>query len=97
MLSLMLFTASAFTHTTVRAQEEQQRDREVVIVMDCSQSMENVDSQYLAFDFVKGLAASLPENCEIGFVTFNNEVCASLPIGSGFTEIEHGVRGLSAK
>ncbi|MDE5698995.1 MAG: VWA domain-containing protein [Lachnospiraceae bacterium] len=94
MLLLMLLTASAFTHTTVRAQEEKQRDREVVIVMDCSKSMENVDSQYLAFDFVKGLAASLPENCEIGLVTFNNEVCASLPIGSGFTEIEHTLDGL---
>ncbi len=94
MLSLILLTASAFTHRIVRAQEEKQREREVVIVMDCSKSMENVDSQYLAFDFVKGLAASLPENCEIGLVTFNNEVCASLPIGSEYTEIEHTLDGL---
>lgn len=94
MLSFMLLTAAAFTHRTVQAQEEGPRDREVVIVMDCSKSMENVDRQYLAFDFVKGLAASLPENCEIGLVTFNNEVCASLPIGSSCTEIEHTLDGL---
>ena len=59
-LIIDLVTASVPVQATVRAQEEKQQEREVVIVMDCSRSMEDVDSQYLAFDFVKGLAASIP-------------------------------------
>lgn len=93
-LIIVLLISFVSVRTTVRAQEELQRDREIVIVMDCSKSMEDVDSQYLAFDFVKGLAASLPQNCRMGFVAYNNEVCASLPLGSGCTEIEDTLGGL---
>ena len=93
-LIIDLVTASVPVQATVRAQEEKQQEREVVIVMDCSRSMEDVDSQYLAFDFVKGLAASLPMNCEMGFVAYNNEVCASLPVGSSYAEVEKALGGL---
>ncbi len=93
-LIIVLLIGFVSVRTTVRAQEELQRDREIVIVMDCSKSMEDVDSQYLVFDFVKGLAAALPQNCRMGFVAYNNEVCASLPLGSGCTEIEDTLGGL---
>lgn len=93
-LIMVLLISFVSVRTTVRAQEELQRDREIVIVMDCSKSMEDVDSQYLVFDFVKGLAAALPQNCRMGFVAYNNEVCASLPLGSGCTEIEDTLGGL---
>ena len=93
-LIIDLVTASVPVQATVRAQEEKQQEREVVIVMDCSRSMEDVDSQYLAFDFVKGRAASLPMNCEMGFVAYNNEVCASLPVGSSYAEVEKALGGL---
>lgn len=93
-LIIDLVTVSVPVQATVRAQEEKQQEREVVIVMDCSRSMEDVDSQYLAFDFVKGLAASLPMNCEMGFVAYNNEVCASLPVGSSYAEVEKALGGL---
>lgn len=93
-LIIDLVTASVPAQATVRAQEEKQQEREVVIVMDCSKSMEDVDSQYLVFDFVKGLAASLPMNCEMGFVAYNNEVCASLPVGSSYAEVEKALGGL---
>ena len=83
-----------FLHTTSSAQEQTQQDREVVVLLDCSKSMKDVDSQYLAFDFVKGLAASLPRNCRMGFAAYNNGVCASLPIGSSSTDIENVLSGL---
>ena len=80
----MLLLISAQARIAVCAQEEQKQSREVIVVMDCSKSMEDVDSQYLVYDFVRGLAASLPMNCEMGFVAYNNEVCAALPVGSSY-------------
>ncbi|MDE7477124.1 MAG: VWA domain-containing protein, partial [Lachnospiraceae bacterium] len=79
------------------AQGEVQHDKEVVIVIDCSKSMEDVDSQYLAFDFIKGLAASLPMNCEIGLIAYNNEICVSLPIGSSTAEFDKELSTLQYK
>lgn len=93
-LIIDLVTASVPVQATVRAQEEKQQEREVIVVMDCSKSMEDVDSQYLVYDFVRGLAASLPMNCEMGFVAYNNEVCASLPVGSSYAEVEKALGGL---
>ena len=61
----MLLLIYAQARIAVCAQEEQKQSREVIVVMDCSKSMEDVDSQYLVYDFVRGLAASLPMNCEI--------------------------------
>ena len=58
----MLLLISAQARIAVCAQEEQKQSREVIVVMDCSKSMEDVDSQYLVYDFVRGLAASLPMN-----------------------------------
>lgn len=90
----MLLLISAQARIAVCAQEEQKQSREVIVVMDCSKSMEDVDSQYLVYDFVRGLAASLPMNCEMGFVAYNNEVCAALPVGSSYAEIDQALDGL---
>lgn len=68
-------------------------DKEIVLVLDCSKSMEDVDSQYLAFDFIKSMAAVLPRDYHIGMAAFNNEVCASVPIGSSYLEIESALEG----
>ncbi|MDE6365473.1 MAG: VWA domain-containing protein [Lachnospiraceae bacterium] len=92
--AVMLIITTMFLHSTSRAQDETQHDREVVIVLDCSKSMEDVDSQYLAFDFAKGFAASLPRNCRMGLIAYNNGICASVPIGSSSTEIEKGLSEL---
>ena len=86
--ALLSSIIAMFLHTTSIAQDPTQQDREVVVLLDCSKSMEDVDSRYLAFDFVKGLAAALPRNCKMGIVAYNNEICASLPIGSSSTDIE---------
>ncbi len=95
LIAVLLSSITAiFLHTTSSAQEQTQQDREVVVLLDCSKSMEDVDSQYLAFDFVKGLAASLPRNCRMGFTAYNNGVCASLPIGSSSTDIGNMLSGL---
>ena len=92
--ALLSSIIAMFLHTTSIAQDPTQQDREVVVLLDCSKSMEDVDSQYLAFDFVKGLAAALPRNCKMGIVAYNNEICASLPIGSSSTDIEKVLSGL---
>ena len=95
LIAVLLSSITAiFLHTTSSAQEQTQQDREVVVLLDCSKSMEDVDSQYLAFDFVKGLAVSMPRKCRMGLVAYNNGVGASLPIGSSSTDIENVLSGL---
>lgn len=69
LIAVLLSSITAiFLHITSIAQEQTQQDREVVVLLDCSKSMEDVDSQYLAFDFVKGLAVSMPRKCRMGLL-----------------------------
>ena len=75
--ALLSSIIAMFLHMTSIAQDQTQQDREVVVLLDCSKSMEDVDSRYLAFDFVKGLAAALPRNCKMGIVAYNNEIPAN--------------------
>lgn len=70
---------------------------EIVIVIDCSQSMENVDSQYKIPDFVKELSAIVPRNYDIGVVAYNEEICFSLPVGSSYEEIEEKLKDIEYK
>lgn len=70
---------------------------EIVIVIDCSQSMENVDSQYKIPDFVKELSAIVPRNYDIGVVAYNEEICFSLPVGSSYEEIEENLKDIAYK
>lgn len=93
-----LFLAAVFLSVfpaavSVAKETEGAPDKEIVLVLDCSKSMENVDSQYLAFDFFKNLAAVLPRDYHVGMVAFNNEICASVPINSSYLEIESALEG----
>ncbi len=72
-------------------QSQDEQNTEIVIVLDCSQSMENVDSQYKIPDFVKELSAIVPRNYSIGVVAYNEEVCLSLPVGSCYEDIEENL------
>lgn len=86
---VVLFYFFTFSYTFANAQgAEPSSENEIVVVLDCSKSMEDVDNQYAAFDFIKSLSAILPRNYRIGVVAYNNEVCVNLPIGSSYTMIE---------
>lgn len=61
---------------------------EIVVVLDCSQSMKDVDEGYASFDFPKMLSTVLPREYKIGMTAYQNEVCVSLPLGSSHTMIE---------
>ena len=93
-MAVILILLSTSMCTITCAQDGSRQDREVVVVMDCSKSMDGIDSQYLVFDYVKGLAASLPMNCKMGLVAYNNGICASLPIGRGSAEIDKELSGI---
>lgn len=60
---------------------------EIVFVLDCSQSMQDVDKEYASMEFIREFTASAPYNCKIGLVAYNNEVAVSLPTGSSYAEI----------
>lgn len=62
--------------------------KEIVVLMDCSQSMEDVDASYAAFDFVRSLPAILPREYRVGVVAYRDEVCVSQPLGSSHEMIE---------
>ena len=78
-----------FTDIGAEAKEaEMSSANEIVVVLDCSQSMEEVDPQCAAFDFVKGLSAVLPRDYRVGVVAYRDEVCVSQPLGSSPAMIE---------
>lgn len=69
-------------------------DKDIVVVLDCSKSMEDVDSQYNTFDFIESIFAIVPRNYRIGMIAFDNEVCASIPVGSSNALVEETLHGL---
>lgn len=89
-----VFIAAVFcvfisTHITAYAQEEEPVSaNEIVVVVDCSKSMEDVDPQYVSFDFVKAISAVLPKDYRIGVVAYRDEVCVRQPLGSSHAMIE---------
>ena len=77
------------THITAYAQEEETVPaNEIVVVLDCSKSMEDADPQYVSFDFLKSISAVLPRDYRIGVVAYRDEVCTSQPLGSSHAMIE---------
>lgn len=81
---------------TAEAQERlQESDTQLVILLDCSQSMEDVDSQYVIPDFIKEISATAPESYRIGVVAFDEEICFALPLGSSYEEIEDALENVA--
>ncbi len=70
---------------------------DIVFLLDCSQSMEDVDEDYMAFDFIKELICASPSQYRFGLVAYNREVCLSVPLGSSIEEIEEGLEPLLYK
>lgn len=75
-------------------ESRQDNAREVVVLLDCSKSMEDADGQQMAFDFVKGLSAAAPKDCKIGVVAYNDDICMNLPLGMGHAALEKELEGL---
>ena len=87
---------SAFIITDAK-EPIQNPKKDVVVVLDCSKSMEGVDKEYLAIDFVKGLSAVVPRNYRLGVVAYNDDVCVCLPLGSSYMMIEDELEGIEYK
>ena len=84
-----VFVAFICTHITAYAQEEETVPvNEIIVVLDCSKSMEDADPQYVSFDFLKSISAVLPRDYRIGVVAYRDEVCTSQPLGSSHAMIE---------
>lgn len=88
-----LFLLFSFAANAKESGEE--CDTEIVIVLDCSQSMENFDKDYEIPELIKGIISVVPANYEIGIVAYNNEVIFSLPLGSGYDEAEQELSDVS--
>lgn len=86
---IAVFCVLISTHITAYAQEEEPVSaNEIVVVLDCSKSMEDADPQYASFDFVKAISAVLPKDYRIGVVAYRDEVCISQALGSSHAMIE---------
>ncbi len=83
---LILFTILC---RDLRAQEPL-RDQpvELAVVLDCSQSMKDVDGTYRAHEFARELAAALPQNYQIGCVGYQEDVIFSIPASGGYEQMK---------
>lgn len=88
-LIIFLLYYCVSTAITVNAKEAETTSvNEIVVVLDCSKSMENVDAGYASYDFVRSLSAVLPREFRIGVVAYREDVCVSQPLGSSHVMIE---------
>lgn len=92
-LMLVLFISTGSISIAYEAKPES--GKELVIVTDCSQSMQDTDKEYIVFDFIKSLYAVLPRDYQIGMIAFNNEICAEVPLGSSYAEAAECLQELS--
>ncbi|MEY8326546.1 vWA domain-containing protein [Lachnospiraceae bacterium 54-11] len=67
-------------------------EKEIVILIDCSQSMTEVDENRLAFDFVSEVVHASPRHYRFGVIGYNREVCIRVPPGSGPEEIDNALK-----
>lgn len=70
---------------------------DIIFLIDCSKSMDQVDEEYLVFDFVKEMAASVPRQYKIGAVIYANEANSVIPVGSSQAEIKYGLQNIEYK
>lgn len=70
---------------------------DIVFLLDCSRSMNDVDEGYMAPDFIKELAGASPSQYRFGLVGYKKEICLSVPLGSGMEEIEEALEPLIYK
>lgn len=68
--------------------------KQVIILLDCSQSMENVDDQFMAVDFIKEAIAIAPENVDIGVIAFDDEIRFAISPGCSYEEIENALQDM---
>lgn len=95
LMALLVFGAG-FSES--HAQEAwQAQTKEIVIVLDLSQSMKEVDGQYQTAEFIKELAATLPCTYQIGLIAYQDEIVLSLPIGSSYDDIDAALDQLEYK
>lgn len=66
-------------------------------MIDCSKSMEQFDPDCLIPDFIREIAASVPEHCKVGVIAYGNEVTASVPVGASPGEIKYGLQNVEYK
>lgn len=94
MKSIVLILSFLFLFFPVIVNAEEiisEKDTELVIVLDCSQSMEEIDSQYEIPDMISGMISALPQNCKAGVIAYNNEVAFSFPVGSEREKLLQGL------
>ena len=73
------------------------KSSDIVFLLDCSQSMQNVDEGYMVFDFVKELICAAPGRFRFGLVGYNREICLNIPLGGSIEEIEEALEPLLYK
>lgn len=95
---LVAFLALTADYSESHAQEVvSDKVQEIVIVLDLSQSMQNVDSYHKSVEFVKELAATLPSTYQIGLIAYRDEIVLSLPVGSSYDEIDKALSQIEYK
>lgn len=91
----MVLSAAFFSCVKTHAEESlQDKAGEIVVVLDCSKSMEDADRGQMAFDFAKGLSAAALRGYKIGVVGYNDDICISLPLGTSYATLENEMEGL---
>lgn len=93
----MVYTVAISCFDTNAQEPETGKSSDIVFLLDCSQSMTDVDGDYMAVDFIKELVCASPSHYKFGLVGYNREICISMPLESGIEEIEAELESLTYK
>lgn len=62
--------------------KEEDPVEKIIFLLDCSQSMKNIDNRFMIADFVAEAVAIAPENIQIGVAAYDEEIRFSFAPGS---------------
>ncbi len=76
---LCLILCLLFSQSVYASENHGMDKKAIVFLLDASGSMKTNDPQKYAVDSIAQLIYTLPTDYEVGFVAYNNEICASQP------------------
>ena len=94
---ILLFTVRQITSIAGESHGFNEKESEVVFLLDTSGSMNTYDKKRLAIDAIRQAAYSLPSNYKAGLVSYNTGIQTIAPVGVGLEQMNVQIEAITYK
>lgn len=94
---ILLFTVRQITSIAGESHGFNEKESEVVFLLDTSGSMNTYDKKRLAIDAIRQAAYSLPSNYKAGLVSYNTGIQTIAPVGVGLEQMNAQIEAITYK